>query len=292
MSSIAWLTCAEYPAGIDNEQDLITALRAAGHRVDPLVWDAPARPLAHFDALILRSTWDYHLKYAAWSAWIEEVESQGLRVFNPVSTLRWNSDKRYLLDLQARGANIVPTLHLSRGASASLTELLASQRWERVVVKPAVSASAHETWIAAAGGDNQGRFAAALEQGDLLLQPFMPEVNSEGEWSLIYLGRRFSHAVIKRPAQGDFRTQDEYGARIEAIEPPDFLLAQAGAILDKVEGPLLYARVDGLLRRDQFYLMELELIEPSLFLEHHPQAAGRFQAAIEAMLASQSSNLR
>lgn len=269
MATVGWLTCERFPDGFEREQATLALLRAAGHRVTPWPWRAPAPE--KFDLVVVRSPWDYHLHVAEWGAWLD-----GLRMpcLNPVDILRWNSDKSYLIELEARGIRIVPTV-LAR-AGRSLAEAMGE--WDDVVVKPVISASAHRTWRTGRGAEE--RFQAELAAGDLLVQPFLPEVTQAGEWSLIFIDRLFSHAVLKRPAVGDFRSQEEYGSRIERVEPAAFLLQAAEAVLEHVPGPLLYARVDGLVRGEEFSLMELELVDPTLFLEHDPEASGRFAEAI------------
>jgi len=237
--------------------------------VTPWPWTGPA-PEA-FDLVVVRSPWDYHLKPGEWRAWLDALR---LPCLNPVDILRWNSDKSYLLELEALGVPIVPTVL----ARIGMTLEEAMREWDDVVVKPVVSASAHRTWRTGRGAEE--RFEAELAAGDLLVQPFLPEVTEPGEWSLVFLAREFSHAVLKRPASGDFRSQEEHGARVERVEPPAFLLEAARFVLAQVEGPLLYARVDGILRGEEFLLMELELVDPTLFLEHAAEASGRFAEAI------------
>lgn len=244
----------------------MTLLRAAGHEVVPWVWTLPAP--ADYDLVVVRSPWDYHLHPTQWFAWLD-----GLTVpcLNPVEVLRSNSDKSYLLEL---GVPIVPTVMATRGMSLAA----AMGEWKDVVIKPVVSASAHRTWRTGPGAEE--RFGAELALSDLLVQPFLPEVLETGEWSLIFLEREFSHAVLKRPIEGDFRSQEEYGSRLQRLDPPDFVLSAARNVLARAPGHLLYARVDGVVREGQFYLMELELVDPTLFLEHCPGAAERFAEAI------------
>ena len=263
--TVGWVTCSKFPQGFEPERPCVQQLQQAGHRVVPWVWDQA--PSQEFDLLVVRSPWDYHLKPTEWLQWID---GQRGPILNPPGVLRWNSDKRYLLELEQRGVPIVPTLLARRGESFCLSQQLGERGWAQAVVKPAVSASAYLTWRT--DGSDEPRFPQQLAGGVPLIQPFLPEVTQEGEWSLVFLDRTFSHAVVKRPATGDFRSQEEHGARIEPTRVPDNLLEQARAVLEQVEGRLLYARVDGIWREQRFLLMELELVDPSLFLEHHPAA--------------------
>src|SRR6266540_1929930 len=191
-------------------------------------------------------------------------------VWNPPAILRWNSHKGYLRDLAARGVPVVPTRWLARGTPVELAQLLRDVGWSDAVVKPAVSASAHGTWRTSfeTAGADQRRLDELLRSGDVMVQPFMSEVRDAGEWSILFLGGRFSHAVLKRPGAGagDYRVQLEFGGTAATMVPPDTLLADAEAVMAAVPGDPLYARVDGVERDGRLVLMELELIEPHLFL--------------------------
>jgi len=228
-------------------------LLARGNDVRAVVWDDAAVDWNAFDAVIVRSTWDYHKRVDEFRAWIDRVGAAGARLWNPPALLRWNIHKRYLVDLAARGVNVVPTLLIPQGS--------------RAVMKPAVSATAYRTSIL----ENN-------EPSDLLIQPFVEEVVTNGEWSLIFLGGAFSHAVIKRVRQGDFRVQTDFGGSFERASPDAALIEQAHDILRTIEEPWLYARVDCVVRDKRLLLMELEMTEPSLFLD--PAAAARFAEAI------------
>jgi hypothetical protein len=186
-----------------------------------------------------------------------------------------------LLDLEASGTPIVPTAWFERGSSVDLATCMAERGWHEAVVKPAISLSAHETWIAtqASAAADTTRAQRIVEGSGLLVQPFVREVQVEGEWSFMYFDRVFSHAVIKLPASGDFRVQNDHGGT-----PSSELLEQASAVLKRVDGDLLYARVDGVVVDNQFLLMELEVIDPSLFLRHSGSAPASFARAIVSRL--------
>jgi glutathione synthase/RimK-type ligase-like ATP-grasp enzyme len=196
--------------------------------------------------------------------------------------VRANSHKSYLADLGRRGVAVVPTTYLPRGSRASLAAILGERGWTDVVVKPAVSASAYRTSRVrreVTPADEAG-FADVLAQGDVLVQPYLPEIAVAGEWSFVFLGGAFSHAVRKLPRPGDYRVQDEHGGRAFTETPSPALLAQAERIAAAIPRPWLYARVDAVETRGALVLMELELIEPALFLAQDPAAPGRFAEAI------------
>jgi glutathione synthase/RimK-type ligase-like ATP-grasp enzyme len=279
---VALVTYAGLPQLAADDRLLQRALRERGHRAEAVVWDDPDVAWHAYDQIVVRSCWDYHLRSGAFLAWIARLEHLGAPLWNPPALLRWNLDKRYLLDLAARGVPVVPTVYLERGTRADLAALLAERGWGEAVVKPAVAATAFHTWRTSAGmaHGEQGRLAALLAERSVLVQPLMPQI-ADGEWSLLCFGGRYIHAVLKRPAPGDFRSQDDFGGTVEPREPPQGLVAQSTAVLAQLELPWLYARVDGLLVNGVFTLMELELIEPSLFLDVTPTAAEQLAVACE-----------
>jgi hypothetical protein len=279
---IAFVTYAGAP-GITADDGLAAdVLEAAGLTVAGAPWNDASIDWPRHACVVIRSTWDYHLAPAAFEAWLHARAADGTNLWNPPVAVLGNTNKRYLAGLEARGFDVVPTEHVPAGSAQRLRDVLARCGWRDAVVKPAVSASAHGTWrtsMAAAGADER-RFAAESGTHDLLVQPLLPEVAAEGEWSLIFIAGRFSHAVIKQPAPGDFRVQSEFGGATRPATPGAALVEQAGAIVDAVATPLLYARVDGVRRARGFSLMELEITEPHLFLDHDPAAPRRFAAAI------------
>jgi len=284
---LAFATWRGLPELAPDDRLAAEALRRRGAVIHPLRWDAPSVEGAGFDAVIVRSVWDYHLRPVEFLGWVETLEGAGTRLLNPPAVLRWNHHKSYLRDLTARGVATVPTVWLERGAQADLGAVLADRGWAEAVVKPAISASAHETWITSRSkaGTDAGRLRGLLLTGDALVQPLVPEVRSKGEWSLVFLGGEWSHAMLKRPRDGDFRVQEELGGRAWLEEPPAALVEQARQALAAAPAPCLYARVDGVERDGRLLLMELELIEPVLYFGAAPGAADRFAGACLRLLA-------
>jgi glutathione synthase/RimK-type ligase-like ATP-grasp enzyme len=276
---IAFATYSNAPELVADDLAAVAALEALGARVHAAVWDDPTVHWGAFDAVVVRSCWDYHLKTDAFLAWVDSVESSGARLWNPPSVVRWNFEKTYLADLERKGIPVVPTVWLERGARADLAAILERERWPRAVVKPTVSLSAYETWIASREGGDEARLARMLERGGVMVQPFVEEIRTGGEWSLVFFGGEYSHAVVKRPAEGDFRSQSEYGATKTVTEPPARLVDDARRALEAAGGEVLYARVDGV-DAGGLVLMELELIDPELYFLKVPAAAGRFAAAL------------
>ena len=286
MKRIALATSAKLPTLNDDDRLLVPALAELGVAAGPAVWDSPDVCWEEFQGVLVRSCWDYHHRLEEFLAWVSRLERAGVPVWNPPAVLRWNSHKGYLRDLAARGVSIVPTRWLERGAQADLAGLLRDAAWRDAVVKPAVSASAHGTWRTSGetASADQRRLDELLRAGDVMVQPFVREVVEPGEWSIVFLGGRFSHAVLKRPGAGagDYRVQWEFGGSAAAMAPPDTLLADAEAVMAAVPGDPAYARVDGVERDGRLILMELELIEPHLFLAWDAGATGRLAGALGA----------
>ena len=299
---IAVATHRHEPAGTPDDELALSRLAARWPvRAEAVPWDAPAQ-WERYAAVLIRSTWDYHLRPAAFLEWAERVQRCGTALWNPAAVVRWNADKRYLGELARAGVPVIPTEWIVRGTDIDLGQLLRQVGWEQAIVKPAVAAGSYGTGRVSADDPAAGAalLAAILEESDALLQPFLPEVCRDGEWSFIYFddgcgALAFSHAVVKRPASGDFRVQTEFGGTVEAAVPPPSLLRQADAaaatIARLAPGPLLYARIDGVVSagvhapEGTLLLMEAELIEPALFFAFDDDAADRFGDAVARRLA-------
>jgi len=279
---VGFVTSEELRDLTPDDRSLVPVLAARGVEVLPVVWTEPLP--AKLDALVLRSTWDYHLALARFLGWLDAVEAAGLPLFNRPPTIRWNVDKKYLLEVAARGVPVVPTHRAAQGSGVELSALLQEAGWTDVVVKPSVSGGAYGTWRAGASDEDAARFARQLETMDCLIQPFIPELVSEGEWSLLFFRGRYSHAVLKRPGRGDFRVQEEFGGVSGPAEAPPPVVEAATLSLDASGQETLYARVDGVVRGGRFEVMELELVEPTLFFGTSPGSAERFaDALLEAL---------
>lgn len=282
---IAFAISNEFPNLTDDDRLAATALNERGFQVDPLLWDSSA-DWGAYDAVVIRSCWDYHHRFEEFSRWLAQLDGIGVSVWNPIDVLRWNMDKTYLSDLEERGVAILPSVWLPRGAKVDLGHLLAAKAWHKAVVKPIVSAAADNTFSLSVSESTaqQASLDKLLANGGVIVQEFAPEIQIEGEWSFIFFNKQYSHAVIKRPSGGDFRVQLQYGGGYQLAEPPAGLIDQAARVLEAVEVDLLYARVDAINRTGKLFLMELELVEPHLFFGEHPQAASRFADALVAQL--------
>jgi glutathione synthase/RimK-type ligase-like ATP-grasp enzyme len=285
-------TCEAMPGLGPDDQHLLRALERRGHTAQIAVWGDPQVAWHEADAVLIRSCWDYYLRLDDFLSWIAQIERAGAHLFNSPEQLRWNSDKRYLLDLELRGVPIIPTRRVPRHGALDLAAMGAADGVAQVVIKPCVSANAYETRrLDPSDPASQAALDALLTRADVLIQPFMEQVTSQGEWSLVCIDGVFSHAALKRPGAGDFRVQEIWGGVMQAARPPASLIAQAERAANATPGGApLYARVDGVVEGEQLLLMELEIIEPELFFRvDDPGASARLVIALEARL--QAKNL-
>ena len=305
MKTIAFAVCADMPDLTPSDAILAAELRARGARVEAAPWSGPengpenssengsgkalAALFERADLVVVRSTWDYDRRPEAFAAWLgalEALESAGRAVVNSPRLMRWNMDKRYLLELAEKGAPLAPTRAVAPQA-ASIGEAMAALGLERAVVKPCIGAGARGLALVEAGDPRSlERAARALDGGRGLAQAFIPEIETRGEISMIFVDGALSHAVVKRPACGDIRVQEEHGGRTAPTRPPAFAVEAAARLLDLLPEPAVYARIDGVVLDGGFRLMEVELIEPELFFTYFPSsgAAARFADALMTRL--------
>lgn len=252
------------------------ALIDAGADVEPVSWTA-AGELAGFDLVLPLVAWGYHLRYDQWLAFLDRVEAAGVPMLNPPALLRWSGDKAYLAELADSGVPTVPTLAVESCCDADLEEARRRFRSEWLVVKPPISASASGTHRLGANDD----LPADSRGLPMIIQPLIEEIGRTGEFSLMLFDGQFSHAVVKRPAAGDFRVQPHLGGLTLPAKAPPGAERLARQALAAAPARPTYARVDivpddeGVLR-----IMELELIEPALFLDHAPDGGAAFTQAI------------
>lgn len=264
---------------------LAAALRARGLSSTRVDWADPAVDWRAFEAAVFRTTWDYYDRQREFSAWLENAAAS-TRLVNDAATIRWNLDKHYLADLAAAGVPTVPTRFLERGAAADLAGILLDEGWREGVVKPAVSGGARHTFRFDAGSAAAvaALVAPLLAEEAFLVQPFAPDILAHGEDTLVIIDGRFTHALTKRARPGDFRVQDDHGGTVHPCAPTGEQIELATAAM-AVGGGTAYGRVDMVRLPDgRFGVMELELIEPELWLRRHPPAATALADAIAARL--------
>jgi glutathione synthase/RimK-type ligase-like ATP-grasp enzyme len=267
---IVLLSCDSLSGYVIDEHFLVEALTQEGHSVSTLSWSADT-DWKQFDCAVIRTTWDYTQRSQEFCEKLKLISDQ-TKLYNSLDTIKWNIHKSYLGTLEKKGVVIVPTLFFKHDE-----KIVIPKDWsaEKIVIKPAISAGAYQTYVV-----DRDQILAELTPGDWLCQPFLPQIK-EGEISLIYFHKVFSHAVIKIPKAGDFRVQQEFGGDITAYTPSKELLKLGDQIMKCIDEDLLYGRVDVVSLDDHYALMELELIEPSMFFRTNPIAAKNFAKAIK-----------
>jgi glutathione synthase/RimK-type ligase-like ATP-grasp enzyme len=279
---VCFVTCVQWPEVSESDGLVKRALEARGATVAARAWNAADARFDGFDAVVFRSNWDYHHAPEEFLAWLARGEASGVPFWNPADLVRWNLSKRYLLDLEKAGIPVVPTVILEEGEADLLPSVMAERAWQVAVVKPLLSASAHDTTLVPAG--EAAVVARAIADGRIrrpaMVQPFVEEIRSRGEWSLVFIDGALTHAVLKHPGDGDFRVQPRFGGRAAAARPDAAVAAVGRRALDALPLAPLYARVDGVETAAGFTIMEVELHEPGLFFPLAPEAAGAFADAI------------
>jgi glutathione synthase/RimK-type ligase-like ATP-grasp enzyme len=267
----------DYPEAYDWAYDnQAEALESAGFTVEGRRWTADA-PEAGADLVLPLVAWGYHQHIAQWHAFLDRLEAARTTVLNPIPLLRWNSDKSYLVELGAAGISTVPTIAVAALDDAALAHARTRFAPTELVVKPPVSAAADGTYRLAAGDE----VPEAVRGKRMLIQPFQRAISTQGELSLLLFGGELSHALIKRPKPGDYRVQPHLGGTEMLCEAPSEAVALAYSALAAAPALATYARVDMIAdEAGNWQIMELELIEPALWLPRAPGSAERFAAAV------------
>jgi glutathione synthase/RimK-type ligase-like ATP-grasp enzyme len=257
-----------------SDQSLVASLADHKLRVRPVIWSSAGLEWREFDLVVIRSCWDYHLRSNEFFSWIGSLEDQGVLVLNPPPLLRWNANKVYLAELAAAGIAIPETLFIEPSQEVDLGQVCRSRGWRKAVVKPTISASAWRTELRRSG----------VVCGPVMVQEYIEAIETEGEWSLVYISGEFSHAVVKKPGAGDFRVQANLGGTVTAINPPREIRGFAEAVLRRLNWPAIFARIDIVASGIALFLMEVEVIEPELFLDLAPGSSQALASAIRNFL--------
>jgi glutathione synthase/RimK-type ligase-like ATP-grasp enzyme len=275
--------------GFNEVLDLLPLLQAKGLDIELCVWNDPAVDWARYAVALLRTPWDYHDNADAFRAWLTHLEGLGIRLLNDYAVVRWNLDKHYLREIEEQGYDVIPSRYLAPHTVPDFPALFAALATDQLIFKPCISGGSKNT-LAVTRANYAGLQAEAtrlLAQGSYLVQPFVPEI-AAGEWSFIFFNGVFSHCILKTPRPGDFRVQQAYGGSIALLAPTAAQVAKAAAYLPQFGPGTLYARIDGMMQHGTFVLMELEFIEPFLYLAYAPAATENFCRALFSRLAEQA----
>ena len=280
MRAAVLIPAPDYPEDFDWAYEVEAAvLLRAGFSVEARPW-TDVGDLAGFDLLMPLVAWGYNLDPPRWHELLDRLEAEAVPALNPVPLLRWNSDKRYLVELSAKGIATIPTRFADALDEAAI-DAARVEFGDQLVIKPPISAGAYNTHRLR-GGDPLPDSA----QGQaMMIQPFLASVADEGEYSIMLFGGRFSHAIVKRPKAGDYRVQPHLGGTEVPCPPPEGAIELAQAALAAAPAKATYARVDMIRDRNgDMAVIELELIEPSLWLQHAPDGGDSFVQAIREAL--------
>lgn len=277
---------------MDNLQDfvcydslLFEPLKKIGWHAEQISWWNKKIDWAQYEFVIIRSTWDYQNNYREFLETLQNIEKQ-TRLENPLSLVQWNIDKSYLRDLRNKGIEIVPTEFRSGIKKGDIANYFDQFSTGEIIIKPAISANADDTFRLdrATAVHMERKLINVFKSRSHLVQPFMKNIK-EGEYSLFYFGGKYSHTILKKPKTNDFRVQEEHGGVLASVTPPVELKNQAQKVIYTLDGVPLYARTDFVRSPENtFALMELELIEPSLYFNMDKKAAEKFVSAFQEYL--------
>lgn len=282
---IALLTCEKLPELTPQDQLLIPELAKHNITATAVIWDDVSIKWNDFDYLVFRNTWDYFEKETEFNLWLDQIEKLGIKTLNPIAIIKRNKHKFYLREMEQQGIKILPTVFIDKTTTLNLKELIPSH-WKKAVIKPAFSAGSYltEVFETAEVEKINTQYKSIASEKELLLQEFMPEIQTVGETSFVFFNKKFSHAVNKKPVPGDFRIQVQFGGIYRLRHPDAELIAKAQKIVDTFTGKLLYARVDGIVIDNELHLMEVECIEPDLYFNLSEGSLERFVNAIVELI--------
>jgi glutathione synthase/RimK-type ligase-like ATP-grasp enzyme len=297
LTHIAILRCEKLPSFVtwdipnldelfEEDNLLIRGFEAQGFQASSVVWSDPNIDWNRFDVALIRSTWDYLDAPELFLNVLSKIESSSCRLYNPVSALQWNMNKQYLLDLEKWGIPIIPTYPAAHVELDALHDLFVENKWQIVILKPTIGLAGSNIYRIPLDKLDKtlSKLRTSQPHSEYLIQPFIENIITEGEWSFVYFNHELSHVLLKKPAPNDYRVQGIYGGTIQSSEPQTDDLMQAQAVLDKLPLDILYARLDFVRVAGQMSVMEVELIEPIFSFNLVPASIARLVNATKVKL--------
>jgi glutathione synthase/RimK-type ligase-like ATP-grasp enzyme len=281
---IALLSIQDLSDFVADDELVVEPLRRLGHVAEFVPWQATVE-WRKYDGVVIRTTWDYQHHLPAFLGVLQDIGTQ-TRLANPLEIVKWNADKQiYLQDIEKRGGKIVPTIWSNNGIDSRQIQAWFEQlQTDEIVIKPTIGANAQHAFRLKCG-DEAAEKLGVLKTRPYMVQPFMRGIVEEGEFSLFYFSGEYSHTILKTPKTGDFRVQEEHGGIIQATKPTADLLATGERIMHNISPTPLYARIDFVRTGEgEFAVVELELIEPSMYLREAAHAPQMFASAINTWL--------
>lgn len=297
MKRIAILRCGKLPSFVtweipnldelfEEDRLLLQGFESEGFDAHPVVWSNQDIDWRDFDIALIRSTWDYLDERERFLEVLSRIEASSCRLFNPLAAVRWNIDKHYLLDLASWDVPIVPTFLASQVRLEDLPEILAGRR--SVILKPVIGLGGSHSYRVALDelGPTLRDLKASRPGSEYLVQPFVEDILTEGEWSFVYFNRQLSHVLLKQPAPDDYRVQGIYGGTVQPAIPSPGDLLQADVVMARIPFDLLYARLDFVRVDGRLSIMEVELIEPIFSFNLVPRSVERLVRATRSRFGS------
>lgn len=274
-------------ATVENEDDkLLNFLKEKGLNIEKVIWNDEHIKWEDYSLAILKSPWDYFDLIEEFYSWLDHLEAKNIKLLNPIEVVRWNANKQYLQEIEAAGLKITPSFFIQNKESVNLEHFFEKFNTNKLIVKPCVSGGAKNTFKVTADNVNEvnQKLNLLIQNEDFIIQPFLPEILENGEWSFVFFNGAYSHSLIKQAKPGDFRVQPAHGGSVHPQKPSEELIATAQQYVTLFAKDCLYARVDGTFVNGEFLLMELELIEPFLFLNTEPENYERYYKALQEMM--------
>lgn len=268
------------------DEKLLLFLQEKGLNIEKVIWNDEKIDWENYQLAILKSPWDYFDLYDDFKIWLNFLEEKNIRLMNPIDVVRWNADKHYLQEIESAGLEITPSVFVSRNEEINLNDFLKKFNTDKLIVKPCVSGGAKNTFKVSQDNIQEinEKLKLLVKDEDFIIQPFLSEILENGEWSFIFFNSIYSHTLVKKAKEGDFRVQPAHGGSVHVQNPDQTLIEIAAKYVKLFAKDCLYARVDGTFVNGKFMLMELELIEPFLFLNTSPQNYENYYNALKALI--------
>lgn len=262
---------------------LIEPFNSIGWQVDTVSWRNERVDWGAYDVVIIRSCWDYQQAPGQFLQVLHNIDKSSAFLVNELNLVKWNINKKYLKDLKSQGIKIIPTLWPDEFSTDAVASYFSHFNTDKIILKPTVGAGADDTFCVSKTDIDEytSRLKNVFKEQAFLVQPFIENVLDEGEYSLFYFGDDYSHTILKTPKTGDFRVQEEHGGRLQTVKADVRLRQNAQKVLRALPGDPLYARIDFLRNKEEVLLIEVELIEPSLYFNMDADSAGRFTQAFD-----------
>lgn len=288
-STVGFITGEDWLEWPEGEALLRDELARRNIQSEREVWDRGIDGWEKYDALLIRSCWDYHKRPGEFKQFLKQLKQLETTIWNKPEVLQWNMDKIYLNELNEAGFPIIPFRFYERGELPDFEAVMEEEQWEAVIVKPRIGASGHEMFMIDSSNIDSIRSeieTVAREKG-LFLQPYVKTIKEEGEWSFIFFDGQYQFAIHKQPGPDDFRAHNHRGGTYRHAEPRPEWIDHVQSLVDRFPKDCLYQRMDGVIRDDQLVLMEVEALEPSFYFSYYPDGAKALADVIKTKLSVQ-----